>query len=172
METRQPNDFEAVVLPHLDAAHNLARYLVRNEDDAQDVTQQAVLRALKYFASFRGDNPRAWLLAIVCNSARSWRVDRAAADVMVEFDEEVHGESAGGDRADAALIRAADHEQVRLALDELPAEFREVIVLRELQDLTYREIASIVDAPLGTVMSRLSRARRRLQIALGARKTP
>ncbi len=160
--------FEALVLPHLDAAYTLARYLLRNEHDAQDVAQEAYLRALKYFDGFRGGDARAWLMAIVRNTCHTWYRHRSADSRAVEFDEELHSEAVGDEHPEAALLRAADREAVRRAVDALPLEFREVIILRELQGFSYQEIAEIAAIPVGTVMSRLSRARQRLERALGS----
>jgi RNA polymerase sigma-70 factor, ECF subfamily len=150
------------MLPHLDAAWNLARHLMRNDADAEDVVQDALLRALRFFNDFRGENPRGWLLAIVRHAAHSQRRRDRVAAITTEFNEVVHSDADAGadpahhvERQDAA--RALD-----AALDRLPAQFREVLVLRELESLSYDEIARIVRAPIGTVMSRLSRARARL----------
>ena len=156
-------ELEAVVLPHLDAAYTLARYLTRNDADAQDVVQDAALRAMKYLGGFRGTtgaDARAWFLAIVRNTAYTWlQQQRSRGDSRTtEFNEELHSEDAHTDPV-AAL-------DLRQALDALPFEFREVIVLRELQGLSYKEISDVTGVPVGTVMSRLSRARKRLQRAL------
>jgi RNA polymerase sigma-70 factor, ECF subfamily len=159
--------FEEVVLPHLDDAYTLARHLVRDEHDAQDVVQDAYLRALKYFRTFRGGDSRAWLLAIVRNRSHTWRSTRRSDAVTTEFDEELHSGDGAGEAADAGLRRGEAKETVRQALARLPAEFREVIVLRELQGLSYKEIAQVTGSPVGTVMSRLARARQRLVEALG-----
>jgi len=155
--------FEAVVLPHLDAAYTLARYLMRNASDADDVVQDACLRALKYFEGFRGDaatSARSWLLTIVRNTAHSWRKRHRPDALGVEFDETEH--------SDAVVHDPEAKETLGRALDRLPPEFREVIVLRELQGLSYKEISDVTGVPVGTVMSRLSRARGRLQDALRA----
>ena len=160
--------FEETVLPHLDDAYTLARHLVRDEHDAQDVVQDAYLRALKYFRTFRGGDSRAWLLAIVRNRSHTWRSTRRA-DATTEFDEELHSGDGAGEGADAGLQRGEARETVRQALARLPAEFREVIVLRELEGLSYKEIAQVTGSPVGTVMSRLARARARLLEALGPR---
>jgi RNA polymerase sigma-70 factor, ECF subfamily len=155
-------EFEAVVLAHLDAAYTLARYLTRNDADAQDVVQDASLRALKYFAGFRGttaSDARAWFLAIVRNTAYTWRKREQRDAIATEFNEELHSDGVAVDDRAAAI-------DLRQALEELPAEFREVIVLRELEGLSYKEISDVTGVPVGTVMSRLSRARRRLQGAL------
>ena len=161
-------------MPHLDAAYNLARWLTRNDSDAQDVVQDAYLRAFKYFDSFQGENPSAWLLAIVRNAGFTWmRRNRRSEEVVGNepLDEEEVGNAepllGGGSRAlatdpETLLIEARGRVQVNELVAKLPAEVREVIVLREIQDLSYREIADIVGIPIGTVMSRLSRARRLL----------
>jgi len=154
--------FEAVVLPHLDAAYTLARYLMRNAHDAEDVVQDACLRALKYFDGFRGDagtSARAWLLTIVRNTAHSWHTQHRTDGLAVEFDESEHSPAVTNGQPEA-------RETLGRALDRLAPEFREVIVLRELQGLSYKEISDVTGAPVGTVMSRLSRARARLQEAL------
>ena len=152
--------FEALTLPHLDAAYTLARYLLRDPHDAEDAVQEAFLRALKYFGSYRGGDPRAWMLAIVRNECRSKR-RRGQEAKSEEFDEELHGDESIS--ADALALETEAKETVREALDLLPLEFREVIVLREIQGLSYQEIADIVQVPVGTVMSRLSRGRARLE---------
>jgi RNA polymerase sigma-70 factor (ECF subfamily) len=161
--------FEAVILPHLDAAYTLARYLTRDPHDAEDAVQDAFLRALRYFDSFRGGDARSWLLAIVRNRCHSLRHDRRSVRdrSAVVFDEELHSDETDAEPADAAALRAATRESLEEALHRLPEEFREVIVLRELQQMSYREISEITGVPLGTVMSRLSRARQRLQQLLG-----
>jgi RNA polymerase sigma factor (sigma-70 family) len=170
LEPSELERFEAVVLPHLDAAYGLARYLTRDDADADDVVQDALLRALRYFQGFRGDGPgqgRAWVLAIVRNVAYTWR--RRRSDTGTEaFDESLHSEAAGDPHPAADLARRELRETLGQAMDRLPAELREVIVLRELEGLSYKEIAEVTAAPIGTVMSRLSRARRRLQAALVA----
>jgi RNA polymerase sigma-70 factor (ECF subfamily) len=159
--------FEAAILPHLDAAYTLARYLTRDAHEAEDVVQDACLRALRYFDTVRSDDARGWFLAIVRNCCYSQRRRRRDAS-MTSFDEELHSEGAEVEAADAAALRAAARESLEKALRQLPEEFREVIVLRELQGLSYKEISDVAGVPVGTVMSRLSRARQRLQHALGA----
>jgi RNA polymerase sigma-70 factor (ECF subfamily) len=161
--------FETVVLPHLDAAYTLARYLTRNEHDAEDVVQDACLRALKYFEGFRGEegtSARAWLLAIVRHTAYTWRRRHRAEALSTEFDETEHSHAVADDHPEKELLRGAAKETLARALDRLAPEFREVIVLRELQGLSYKEISEVAGVPAGTVMSRLSRARSRLQEAL------
>jgi RNA polymerase sigma-70 factor (ECF subfamily) len=169
LESRELERFEAVVLPHLDAAYTLARYLTRNAYDAEDIVQDACLRALRHFESFTGEeetSARAWLLAIVRNAAYSARRRHRAEDVATEFDEKTHSDAVADEHPEAAVLRSAAKESVGRALDGLAPEYREVIVLRELQGLSYKEISDVAGVPVGTVMSRLSRARTRLQQAL------
>jgi len=171
MEPSELGRFEAIVLPHLDAAYTLARYLTRHEADAQDVVQDAYLRALKYFDGFRGTDQgdgRAWLMAIVRNTAYTWRRRYRQEASAAEFDEQLHSEAVAEVHPEAEALDASARESLHQALDRLPPEFREVIVLRELQGLSYKEIGEITGVPAGTVMSRLSRARSRLQRALYA----
>jgi RNA polymerase sigma-70 factor, ECF subfamily len=162
LELDQIARFEAVALPHLDAAYTLARYLMRDPHDADDVVQDAYLRALRHFDTYQGGDARAWVLAIVRNVCHS-RFSAAAQHRTEEFLEEEH-ESA--EATDAAALRADTRETLREALDSLPPEFREAVVLREIQGLSYQEIAGIVKAPIGTVMSRIARGRARLEKAL------
>jgi RNA polymerase sigma-70 factor (ECF subfamily) len=162
------SQFEELVLPHLDAAYNLARWLTGNEHDAEDVVQDAFVRAFKFFGGFRGGNCRSWLLTIVRNTAYSWLEKNRGRHPADEFNEEVHATEDESANPEAQLLLQADREQVRQAVEQLPAEFREVIVLRELEDLSYREIAGIAGIPIGTVMSRLARARKILQQTLSA----
>ena len=169
MESSELARFEAVVLPHLDAAYTLARYLTRNEHDAEDIVQDACLRALKYFEGFRGEagtSARAWLLTIVRNTAFSARRRQGPDAAVLEFDETQHSGAVADEQPDAALLRGSAKETLARALDRLAPEFREVIVLRELEGLSYKEISDVAGVPVGTVMSRLSRARSRLQQAL------
>jgi RNA polymerase sigma-70 factor, ECF subfamily len=157
--------FEALMLPHLDAAHNLARWLLRNEDDAQDIVQEAYLRALKAFHGFHGSDGRAWLLKIVRNTAYTW-LRRNRAVELTTFDEEIH--TSGGDAANPAMTleKIENAEAVRDAMEDLAVEFREILVLRHFEGLSYKEIADIAQIPPGTVMSRLARARARLKECL------
>ena len=171
MEPPELERFDAVVLPHLSAAYQLARYLMRNDSDADDVVQEAFLRALKYFGGFRGEGAsqsRAWLLAIVRNMAHTWRRRLHTGSSTTEFDETVHSEAIADEHPGSALSRRDLRETLAEVLDRLPPEFREVIVLREMEGLSYKEISEVADVPVGTVMSRLSRARKRLQEALSA----
>ena len=160
--------FEDVMLPHLDAAHNLAKWLLRNEEDAKDVVQEAYLRAFKSFGGFHGSNGRAWLLTIVRNTSYTLLKKNRVADLTTTFDEEIH--AASDESASPAIIveHAEDAELVTKAIDELPAEFREILVLRHQEGLSYKEIADIAQIPPGTVMSRLARARAKLREYLAA----
>ena len=161
--------FEALMLPHLDAAQNLAKWLLRNEQDAQDVVQEAYLRALKSFSGFHGSNGRAWLLTIVRNTSYTLMKKNRAVDLTTTFDEEKHATDHESVNPAALLERTEDAELVREAMDHLAAEFREILVLRHLEGLSYKEIADIAQIPPGTVMSRLARARAKLKECLAAR---
>ncbi len=160
--------FEAAMLPHLDAAHNLARWLLRNEQDAQDVVQEAYLRAFRSFSGFHGTNGRAWLLTIVRNTSYTLLKKNRAVDFTTPFDEEIH--VTGHESASPATIleHSEDAELIKEAMDALPAEFREILVLRHQEGLSYKEIAEIAQIPPGTVMSRLARARGKLKEYLAA----
>jgi RNA polymerase sigma-70 factor (ECF subfamily) len=164
--------FAAVVLPHLDAAYNLARWLVRDPAAAEDVVQEAMLRALTYFAGFKGVNPRAWLLQIVRNTAYASRsLDRGVQLVPIAAEPEAGAIAAdelvsADDDPEAALLRERDRKQVHELIEALPVELREPLVLRELEELSYKEIADIAGIPIGTVMSRLWRARQSMARAL------
>ena len=149
------------MLPHLDAAYNLARWITRNDHDAQDVVQESVLRAYRFFEGLRGE-PKPWLLAIVRNSCLSWLQVNRPADLSGFDDRFVEPEAPDETGPEAQAMRAVDRRMLNDAIAALPAQFREVLVLRELEDLSYREIARIADIPIGTVMSRLARARRLL----------
>lgn len=168
--------FQALALPHLDAAYNLARWLSGNSADAEDIVQEAFMRALRFFDSFQGDTARPWLLAIVRRTWYSeWR-RRASAHEVVQFDEEIDdtpidGWNTAPQDPQALLMRAQDTRLVHEALAQLPVEFREVLILRELEDLSYREIAAVTELPIGTVMSRIARARRKFA-AIVARPEP
>jgi RNA polymerase sigma-70 factor (ECF subfamily) len=163
------SSFEALLLPHLDAAHNLAKWLLRNEQDAQDVVQEAFLRAFKSFSGFHGSNGRAWLLTIVRNTSYTLLKKNRAVDFTTPFDEEIH--VAGHESVSPATIleHSEDSDLIREAMDDLPAEFREILVLRHQEGLSYKEIADIAQIPPGTVMSRLARARAKLKEGLAAR---
>jgi RNA polymerase sigma-70 factor (ECF subfamily) len=159
-------EFERQVLPHLDAAYNLARFLMRNDQDAEDVVQEAALRAFRFFDSFRGENSRAWFLSIVRNTAFTALKHNRMDEETIVFDEELHGGQIPSLDAGTELDRAQDRQTVRAAIEQLPAEFREAITLRELEGMSYKEIADIAGVPIGTIMSRLARGRRQLQMLL------
>jgi RNA polymerase sigma factor (sigma-70 family) len=160
--------FEAAILPQLDAAHNLARWLMRDANAGEDVLQEAMLRALTYFPSFRGGNPRAWLLQIIRNTAYdALKLDRAAQFVPlagVSEDDETAGVDlpSGEDDPETSLIKSRDLRRLQELISGLPIELRETLVLRELEELSYKDIAEVTQVPIGTVMSRLWRARRAL----------
>ena len=160
--------FEQTVLPHLDAAYNLARWLTGNDHDAQDVAQEASLRAFRFFGTFRGENARAWLLTIVRNTFYTWlRKNRPPENTVEISDEALVAEDVLAN-VEAVSPRFADADAVRQAIAELPVEFREIVILRELEGFSYKEIAELAEVPIGTVMSRLARARKLLQKRLAA----
>jgi RNA polymerase sigma-70 factor (ECF subfamily) len=158
--------FEALIIPHLDAAYTLARYMLRDEHDAQDAVQDAALRAFRYFASYREGDPRAWFLAIVRNCCHTWRQRNQTIPLNDSF-AEVSQTLRAANETDSSAIERSERAAITRAVQGLPVEFREVIVLREIQDLSYAEISQITGVPIGTVMSRLSRARKRLAALLG-----
>ena len=166
MEQNRLASFEEAVLPHLDAAYNLAHWLTRNDTDAEDVVQEAYLRAFKFFGGFHGSDGRSWLLAIVRNTSYTWMQQNRSPELSFAIDDELPEIESQDLNPEALLLKGADTQLVRQALEELPIEFREVLVLRELEEMSYREIASTTELPLGTVMSRLARARKRLQQVL------
>ena len=155
--------FEKAVLPHLDATYNLARWLTRNDADAQDVVQEAYLRAFRFFGGFHGEDGRAWLLGIVRNTTYTWMQRNRSPELNMPLDDEMYEVKSDDLTPEALLLQKADAQMLRQALEELPIEFREVLVLRELDEMSYKQIAAVADLPLGTVMSRLARARKRLQ---------
>ncbi len=164
--------FEQAIMPHLNSAYNLARWLVRDDQDAQDMVQEACLRAFTFFEGFHGEDGRAWLLAIVRNTCFNWLKKNRAHELEMVFDEQVHTAAAAGQDPEVLLLRKADREMLQHGLERLPAEFREVLVLRELEGMSYRQIATIADIPIGTVMSRLARARKRLEQDLASHASP
>lgn len=159
--------FEQLVMPHLGAAFNLARWLLRSRADSEDVAQEAMLRAYRFFAGFHGGDARAWLLQIVRNTCYTWLEKNRPSEMNTEFDEELH--SVPGLTPESLAIASDNRERLARALEALPARFREVVVLRELEGCSYKEIAAITSMPMGTVMSALSRARRHLQQVLTQR---
>lgn len=167
-ERERLKSFEQMVLPHLNAAYNLARWLVGNDHDAQDVAQEATLRAFKFFGNFRGENARAWLLTIVRNTFYTWLRKNRPAEKMVEMNDETLDIEDVSPNAEPANTSFADADAVRRAIAGLPVEFREIVILREMEGFSYKEIAEVADVPIGTVMSRLARARKLLQRSLAA----
>ena len=157
--------FDEIVLPHLDAAYRLARWLVRNEHDAEDVVQEASLRAFRYFRTFTGGNGRAWFLRIVRNTCCRWR-GRSVQALTDLFDEEQHSSARPASDPETLLLHTDDVTLIERTLSNLPDRFRAVLVLRELEDFSYREIADVMGIPIGTVMSSLSRARQAFRTAL------
>jgi RNA polymerase sigma-70 factor, ECF subfamily len=175
-DSYQREQFEQLVLPHMDAAYNLARWLVRNPQDAEDLAQEAMTRAIRFFNGFRGGDPRAWLLTIVRNSCFTW-LGRNRAHDLAEFNEETHspGISEHVDQSSIQMppsnpeimaVARAESLRVRRALEELPVIFREAVVMREIEEMSYKEIAAVTNVSIGTVMSRLARGRNRLRAIL------
>jgi len=168
-QERELASFEETMLPHMDAAHNLAKWLLRNEEDARDVVQEAYLRAFKSFGGFHGSNGRAWLLTIVRNTSYTLLKKNRAVDLTTTFDEEIHPSGHESVSPATLLERSEDADLVREAMDKLPVDFREILVLRHLEGLSYKEIADIAQIPPGTVMWRLARARGKLKECLATR---
>ncbi len=158
---------EQATLPHLDAAFNLARWLTRDDHAAEDVVQEAYLRAARYFSSFRGGDGRVWLLGIVRRVAFDW-LAKERAQVSVAFHDELHAAATESSNPAIEFLRKCDAELIRTSLEELPPQLREALVLRELEGLTYHEIAAVAEVPIGTVMSRISRGRQQLERLLTA----
>lgn len=164
--SRDHERFEEIVLCHLDAAHNLARYLMRDPHQAEDAVQEAFLRAVRHFGGFRGGDARAWLLSIVRNTCFTHLRRRGAATEHVPFEEEIHSAENESVEPEATVDRILAAEHLEQEMARLPLEFREVLLLREIEQLAYKEIAHLIGVPIGTVMSRLSRARRLLAAGL------
>jgi len=164
LELEDRERFEQLVLPYVDAAFNLARWLLRGRADGEDVAQEALLRACRFFRGFHGGDARAWLLQIVRNTCYTWLEKNRPMELSAEFNEEIHLQ----DCATPETLAIASDDRARLthALETLPPRFREVLILRELEGCSYKEIAAITSLPIGTVMSSLSRARRELHSAL------
>jgi RNA polymerase sigma-70 factor (ECF subfamily) len=165
-EQDKPARFEQSIMPHMNAAYNLARWLAGNDADAQDVVQEAYLRAFKFLGGFRGGDSRSWLLRIVRNAFYDWLKRNRREETGTPFDEELHSAADETGTPDILLLEKGDHELMRKALEDLPFDFREILVLREFEGLSYKEIADIAEVPLGTVMSRLARAREHLRTLL------
>jgi RNA polymerase sigma factor (sigma-70 family) len=157
--------FEQSIIPHLNAAYNLARWLTRNTDDAEDLVQEAYLRAFRSFDTFEGADAKAWLLTVVRNTCFTW-LKKKGGQPVVEFDEQMHSGGEESLDAEAVLVNQAALGALNGCLKGLPLEFREAIVLRELEELSYKEISEIARVPVGTVMSRIARGRKRLQQCL------
>jgi RNA polymerase sigma-70 factor (ECF subfamily) len=167
--------FELLAMPHLDAAYNLARWLTHDDHDAQDIVQEAVMRAMRYIHGLRAEGARAWLLQIVRNTFYTWlKVNRPSERVLLDdFDDAWHDFPApAAQEPHVQAIRRSDREQLDAAIAALPVAYREVLVLRELEDLSYSDIARIAQIPIGTVMSRLARARGLLRVALAPKSRP
>ena len=161
--------FEAMALPHFGAAYNLARWLVRDDRDAEDVVQEAFLRAFRFFGGYRGGDGRSWLLTIVRNTCYTWLQQNRSRVLSEPIEDKLDEIGISNDNPETRLLQTVDAQSVRQALDELPIEFREVLVMREMEELSYKQISTIADLPIGTVMSRLARGRKRLRELLLSR---
>lgn len=166
LDHRNRERFEECVVPHLGAAYNLARWLTRNGHDAEDVVQESYLRAVKFFGGFRGGDGRAWLLTIVRNTCYTWLQQNRSLELLASVEDAAERIESDSLSPEAEMIRNADAKLIMKAVDDLPIEFREAVVLREMEGMSYKEIADITEIPIGTVMSRLARARKRLQQSL------
>jgi RNA polymerase sigma factor (sigma-70 family) len=158
-----PSRFEEVIMPHLAAAYSLARWMTRNPEDAQDIVQEASLRAFRFFSGYHGGNAKAWLLSIVRNTGYTWLRQNRAHDIDTVIDDETFEVAEHAPDPEARLAQSAHQELIRKAMEKIPLEFREIIILRDLEGFSYKEIVEMTGLPMGTVMSRLSRARNRLQ---------
>lgn len=163
-------DFEAIILPHLNAAYNLARWLLRNPHDAQDAVQEAYLRAYRFFDGYQGGEAKAWLLTIVRNTCMTWRRRTQRELTNVLFNEVAHSPAAGAPSAEDRLVDTDRMSALRRCIEALPMDHREVLILREFEEMSYKQIAETASLPIGTVMSRLSRARQRLEDCVGLRR--
>jgi RNA polymerase sigma-70 factor (ECF subfamily) len=166
-ERNKLSSFEESLLPHLGAAYNLARWIMGNEQDAEDMVQEAYLRAYKYFAGYQGGNSRSWLLTIVRNTCYTWLRQNRSQELSVDLEDETYNSESEGLNPEILFQHSHDHQLVRRALEKLPAEYRELIILREMEGMAYKEIAQMTSIPIGTVMSRLARGRQRLKDCLG-----
>ncbi len=165
-DQRQQDLFMQTILPHLDAAFNLARWMLNNDQDAEDIVQESYLRAYKYFASYQGGNSRSWLLTIVRNMCYNWLQQTRVQGTVVELNDEIASDEMDPGNPELFVEIKTNHQQVANALEKLPVEYRELIVLRELEGMSYKEIALVAGVPIGTVMSRLARARQRFKECL------
>jgi RNA polymerase sigma-70 factor (ECF subfamily) len=170
-EKAKAMNFEEAFLPHLNAAYNLARWLTRNPDHAQDIVQEAYLRAFRFFGGFHGSDGRSWFLTIVRNISYTWLKQNQSLELLTAFDDNLYLNESGAPDPETSQVLKSESEIVMAAVDQLPLEFREVIVLRELEELSYKEISQLLNIPIGTVMSRLARARKRLQKSLGKQES-
>jgi len=161
--------FEQSIMPHMNAAYNLARWLSSNDSDARDIVQEAYLRAFKFFSGFRGGDSRSWLLRIVSNAFYDWLKHNRREEIGKPFEDVLEHAADPSTTPDASLLEKADNELLHQTISELPLEFREILVLRELEGFSYKEISAIASVPLGTVMSRLARAREHLRTLLVGR---
>jgi RNA polymerase sigma factor (sigma-70 family) len=163
--------FQLLLEPHLDAVYNYARWLARNDSDAEDVAHDAVLRALEYLDGFKGDRIRPWILTIVRNTFYTWLKKERPVELAESFEEETHGTPNEAADPQALALRNADRRVLAAAIERLPREYREPLILREMEDFSYKEIGVLLDIPIGTVMSRLARARKKLDEILRARSS-
>ena len=161
--------FEAAILPHLSSAYNYARFLLQNESDAEDVVQESYLRAFKYFQGYHGGDSRAWLLTIVRNTSYNLLQQNRSRQLVDSIDETEVLDTSEYSNPETVLRQRIDEDLLKQAIEELPINFREVLILREMEELSYKEIGTLCDLPLGTVMSRLARARARLQDKLAGK---
>lgn len=169
-QSRKLKLFEECILPHLNAAYNLARWLSRNEHDAQDIVQESYLRAFRFFDGYRGGDGKSWLMAVVRNTCLTWRRHENREMTSEPFDEMAHSANRQAQNQEQKLVDSSRMSVLRNCIEMLPSEFREVIVMRELEEMSYRQISEVASLPVGTVMSRLSRARKRLEECAGGSK--
>ena len=162
-EENKTAQFEAIALPLFGAAYNLARWLVRDDHDAEDVVQEAYLRAFKFFGGYRGGDSRSWLLTIVRNTCYTWLQQNRSRELTDPIEDKLDEVGIITENPETRLLQTLDAQRVRQARQELPIEFREVLIMREMEDLSYKQISTIADLPIGTVMSRLARGRKRLR---------
>ena len=168
-EESKTAQFEAIALPLFGAAYNLARWLVRDDHDAEDVVQEAYLRAFKFFGGYRGGDSRSWLLTIVRNTCYTWLQQNRSRELTEPIEDKLDELGITTENPETRLLQTLDAQRVRQSLEELPIEFREVLIMREMEDLSYKQISTIADLPIGTVMSRLARGRKRLRELLVSR---